>query len=326
MNSNPILPFFCLALIGIICQSCGTTKSKFEFDKVLWAAAWSPDGTSIAVGGGNDQLRILSPEDLSIQNTFSKLNTITKIKWHPNGKLIAITRQGTDDRNPDDNKAQIIDIENGTTIDLDIIHARGLEWTKNGKMLAVGDGEGVLRLYSKEGILIKTIQTEQKSIIDLSWHPSNKKIVTIGSHIEIIDVSNEQSTKIIPREIEILMLCVEWHPSGAFSVTGDYGDFILDYPPLLIFWDYEGKKLKTIQKSKAEYRNLSWSTNGKYLATASDKIRLWSEKGALLRERNTGSLLWGIDFNRNGEKIVVSSEDGKVIVLDEGLNILNKSE
>ena len=81
------------------------------------------------------------------------------------------------------------------------------------------------------------------------------------------------------------MLCVEWHPSGELFVTGDYGDYDNNYPPLLQFWTSEGKKIKTIEKSKAEFRNLKWSKDGTLLATASENIRLWDRNWNLISEK-----------------------------------------
>ena len=311
---------FSFLLLLILSLSCSTTKSKFDFDKVLWTVDWSPDGKLIAVGGNIDELKLLTTEGLKTHKTFKKLNTITKIKWHPNGELIAISRQGSDANDPDDNKAEIINTKDGTSIVLAVIHARGLGWANNGRMLAIGDGEGVLWIFSKTGNLIKKIQTDQKAITGLSWHPSSGRIVTIGSHIEIIQVGSEKRIKIIPREIEILMLSVEWHPSGEFFVTGDYGDNILDYPPLLMYWDTDGNKIRAINGSKAEYRNLKWTKSGDRLVTASEKVRIWTKEGKLIKERNLSALLWGVDWNRKDDKIIVTSEDGRTFLLDELLN------
>ena len=99
-------------------------------------------------------------------------------------------------------------------------------------------------------------------------------------------------------------------------MTGDYGDFILNHPPLLMFWDKEGNMIRSIEKSKNEYRNLRWTSNGERLATASDKVRVWTKEGKLLKEKNMGSLLWGIDWDNKDERIVVTSEDGRVVFFD----------
>ena len=126
------------------------------------------------------------------------------------------------------------------------------------------------------------------------------------------------------RKEDILMLCVDWHPNGKFFVTGDYGDFIDHYPPLLQYWTYSGQRIKAIEESKAEYRNIKWSGDGDLLATASEKIRLWNKDGDLVAEDTTKNLLWGIDWNNDDSKLVVTDEKRKILFWDRNLNRLTE--
>jgi len=176
-----------IVLLAFSLSSCRTTKSKFIFEKVLWAADWSPNDLWIAVGGNNNALKLLSSDALSLQKSFKKPNTITKIKWHSEDQLLALTRQVNDQSGSDDSRVEIINIEDGTVIPLDLMQARALNWNPAGDKLAVGDYEGRLSIFSKEGVLLNQIQTDQKSIIGLSWHPNEQRIGTVGSHIEIIN-------------------------------------------------------------------------------------------------------------------------------------------
>jgi WD40 repeat protein len=120
------------------------------------------------------------------------------------------------------------------------------------------------------------------------------------------------------------MLCVAWHPSGNYFVTGDYGDFDKNYPPLLQFWSIEGKKMKTIEKSKSEFRDLKWSQDGSLLATASEKIRFWDKQGNLISEKSSPYLLWGVDWNKEGSKLITTDKKGLIVVWDKKLNKLNE--
>ncbi len=160
----------------------------------------------------------------------------------------------------------------------------------------------------------------------MDWHPEKNLLVAVGEKISIYDFENDTIAHIAPRKEEVLMLCVAWHPSGDFYVTGDYGDFEKDYPPLLQFWSADGKKLKTIEKSKAEFRNIKWSHDGKLLATASNFVGLWDKNGALTKKAEVEELLWGIDWNKAGNQIVTTDFKGKIIVWDSDLNQIAKLE
>ena len=113
------------------------------------------------------------------------------------------------------------------------------------------------------------------------------------------------------------MLCVSWHESGEFFVIGDYGDNYHPHKPLLQFWNADGTLRSQSDISKAEYRNISWSHNGKKLATASDALRIWSKRGKLLVEGpSSDDLLWGVDWSPSGKYIVTSSIKGNIVLWD----------
>ena len=107
------------------------------------------------------------------------------------------------------------------------------------------------------------------------------------------------------RQEEVLLLSIAWHKSGSFFVTGDYGDE--KDKSLLQYWDEQGNLLKSIDISKGEYRNLSWNPEGSRLATASDALRIWDNKGNLISKGNSKDYLWGVSWNEQGNKIITSS-------------------
>lgn len=305
-------------------QGCKSTQSSFNYEKLLWTTDWSPNKELIVVGGNWDTLQILSANDLEVVKSYKIPRTITKTAWHNSGEIIAVTSQISKD------VAVLIDTKTDKITKLEHVHehgARGLSWNSDGSLLAIGDNSGHLTLFDSEGNFIKKKDLEQKAITGLSWHPTKNTVVAVGSQISIYDVDKDELKTMIPREIEILMLSAAWHPSGEFFVTGDYGDFEKDYPPLLQFWSQTGNNIKNIEESKAEYRNLKWTSDGKTLASASEKIRLWNTDGELLKSRSLGnSLLWGIDWNSNNNKIVVTNENGDIKILNQNLKIVLEKE
>ena len=286
----------------------------------FWDVNWADFDNQIIVGGMQDTIRILTPQ-LEFSLNFPYLGTITKNKFHPSKNMVAISVQ--------DGLSQscILHLDTRKIITLDSVSqegARAIGWNNSGSILAVGDYEGNLTFYNEEGIFIKKVNTQQKSIIGLDWHPYKNLLVGVGEKIILYDYDLESLASIEDRKEEVLMLCVAWHPEGAFFATGDYGDFEYHHPPLLQYWDGDGRLLESIEKSKAEYRNLKWSSDGKHLATASEKLRLWNTDGELIKEVNSNSLLWGIDWNSTNDTLVTTDENGRITLRDLDLKILKE--
>jgi WD40 repeat protein len=80
----------------------------------------------------------------------------------------------------------------------------------------------------------------------------------------------------------------------------------------LQFWSADGKIIKSLSGSKAEYRNIRWNKDGTLLATASDAIRLWTSDGQLQYTGQSENLLWGIDWDNLGKNIITTSAKGNI--------------
>ena len=286
----------------------------------FWSVDWHPHKDQIVVGGSNDTfLRLFSSRDFQPIKDYPYQGTITKSKWHPTQHKLAISVQ--------DGKSTsaILNLDDDQLTPLDSVSpegARAIGWNTSGDLLAVGDYQGFLTLFDDEGNYLQRVNTHQKSLIGLDWHPEKNLIVAVGEDISLYDVESDSLWHIEDRteEIETLMLCVAWHPSGTFFVTGDYGDFEYGYPPLLQYWTAEGRRIRAIEGSKAELRNLQWSRDGELLATASEKIRLWDKGGKLLAEDSAQDLLWGIGWNGDATRLVATDVNKKIIFWDRDLN------
>ena len=289
----------------------------------LWSVDWHPAKNQFVVGGMQDSLRLFSSKDFQVIKNYPYKGTITKTKWHPSKNILAVSVQ--------DGKSNstILNFDTNTSIQIDSISkegARAIGWNHSGELLAVGDYEGFLTIFDETGKMLKKVDTKEKSLIGLDWHPTKNQIVTVGENVILYDYESDDLEIIKDREekVEVLMLCVAWHPSGKFFVTGDYGDFQQPYPPLLQYWTQDGQRIKSIDISKAEYRNLQWSPDGNTLATASEKIRLWNKDGELIAEDAAENLLWGIDWKSDGSQIVATDEKGNIIFWDQTLNKLKE--
>ncbi|MEL6835484.1 MAG: WD40 repeat domain-containing protein [Bacteroidota bacterium] len=285
----------------------------------LWDATWSPDGQYVAVGGSIDTVRILSTRSFEVVKKYPIKETITKLRWHPTAAILAVATQNSEDG------LVLINLE---TDELQYVPrilsvgGRGLGWNATGEILAFGDYEGDISFFNTQGQLLRKVATGQKAVIDLSWHPFRNEVLTVSEYISHYDYESDTFLPEVndrDEQVEVLMLCVAWHPSGKFYVTGDYGDFVENYPPLLQFWDAKGNHLRKFAGGTAEYRNLRWNPDGTILASASEALRLWSPQGDLLMEQPSPQLLWGVDWSPNGKKLITSGDDGVLAFWNEKL-------
>lgn len=291
----------------------------------FWSVDWHPHKDQFVVGGSNDTFfKLLSSTDYTELESYPYQGTITQTKWHPTQNKLAISVQDGK------SKSIIVDLDHHKRIELDTITndgARAIGWNHSGDLLAVGDYEGFLTIFDQEGHVLKRVQTHQKGIIGLDWHPSENLIVAVGEKITLYHYSLDRIEHIDSRDEEnrtVLMLSVAWHPNGTFFVTGDYGDFQYHYPPLLQYWSYEGKRIKAIADSKAELRSMAWSSDGELLATASDKVRLWDKEGELVAEASPQSLLQGIDWSEDDSQLVATDDQKRIILWDRKLSLLKE--
>jgi WD40 repeat protein len=200
--------------------------------------------------------------------------------------------------------------------------ARGISWDKSGEYLAVGDNDGRVSIFDNQGKLLNQFKIEgTKSITCIDWHPKKKEIIFVSDKIFQCDINGKLIQTIKHREADVLILSVAWHKSGSFYVVGDYGDGINN--SLLQYWSADGKLLKSIDASKGEYRNVSWSPKGNRLATASDALRIWDSEGKLISEGKSDAYLWGISWKPNGKQLVTSSLKKEVLLWNNNAERIN---
>jgi WD40 repeat protein len=314
-NRNKILTI----LNFLIIVFCNKTFSQNTITKeILWTADWSPNGKFIAIGGNVDTLKIYNSSNLKPYKSLPIKNTITRVKWHPTKNIIAVTTQMSGD------KSSIINIETNEKIELNGVSldgARGIDWNYTGEYLAVTDNDGEILIFNIKGDLIRKFNNENtKAITAIDWHPKKDILITVSDKIRLFDIKGNLLNSIKHRKEEVMILSVTWHNSGSFFVTGDYGDE--KDKSLLQYWDENGKLLKSIDISKGEYRNLTWNPKGNSLATASDALRIWDTKGNLISEGNSKDYLWGVSWNKQGNRIITSSMEQNIILWNNKAEII----
>lgn len=303
--------------------SLSLTLSSYSQPPILWTSSWSPDGAHILVGGNDGILRIYNGETFELikRDTLGDEVTIQRMDWHPKKNVVALGMTGSE--------FYLINFDNGkkTTLKGDFGWTRGIGWSYNGKYLAAGDGGGVLHIWNSKGEEIQTInKANTKSFVALDWHPSKNEVTALSQYIYRYNVQGKLLSMTQHRAENVLMLSIDWHPSGDFFALGDYGDPDVPHPPVLQFWDKKGEDVQEFWESEAEYRNVRWSPDGELLATASDALRIWTKEGKLLHTAASPDKLWGIDWSPDGQFIITSGEEGHIIVWNKAAKLVRELE
>jgi WD40 repeat protein len=274
----------------------------------IWATEWSKDGKYIAVGGDDSIVWIYRGTDHSLFKSY-KMNSMVKgLSWHPKENKLGVANM---------KGIQLLDMETGniTTVPGLSTGGRGIAWNYNGELLALADGYGVVQIMNRKGHIIRSIKKHNNnSYMTVDWHPSKNILVTGSDEIILFDTSGKQLALINQRKEHTSVLSAKWHPSGEFFATGDYGHEKEGMPTLLQFWKEDGTLVKEIRGHHyAEIRNLRWSNDGNFLATASDALRTWTKKGDLLYTGESDVNIWGIAWSKEDKQIITGSfENGSI--------------
>ncbi|MEM6265692.1 MAG: hypothetical protein AAGI38_24530 [Bacteroidota bacterium] len=293
-------------------------ESISQEDKTLWTAAWSPNDSLIAIGGSPGELMIFDGQTFDLLKTYSVGGVIlSRLKWHPMQNKLAVITQS------ESFKAQILDLDQDKWIELKGLKnsLRALDWNHTGDLLAVSEFEGEISIFDTNGKQVSRFIADPKAVTGIDWHPTQNTFVAVGSRIGIYNHVGDSVKVFHPRDVEVLLLCVEWHPSGKFFTAGDYGESESGQNKLIQYWNLSGEKLAEMGKSTAEYRNIRWSPNGKWLASANDALRIWDEEGTLVHESaSSADYLWGVDWNSDGSRIITTSSNGIITLWDKTAN------
>ena len=302
------------------------TTHKAPQTSTAWTAGWSSDDRFVAIGNDKGELSIYETESWKkLKSWRFPITTITRIEWNPKHPILAVA-SFSHAANPA--TVQLYDMANDRVIKTlaDTLMGRALSWRPDGEEVAFAGARGAMAFFGKDGSHRRTLSFRHpRTIMDIDWHPTKNLLLVVEEDMMVLDIDNDRLLATYDDgSTGKGILCCQWHPSGAFFVTGDYGHEAEGAEPsYLKYWTAAGVLKKRLKESRFEYRNLRWSGDGKYLAAATDVLLVCNKNGDVVSKTRLGSEnLWGIGWNSKGDKLITSDQAGTVRVTDRAGNVI----
>ena len=287
---------------------------------IAWTVALSHDDKYLAAGNDRGELVIYETSKWTkLKSWKHDHTTISRVEWHPKENILAVAAtsyKGTDDI------VRLYDLKTEKIIVAlpDSMMTRCVSWSPSGEFIAFVGTRGRINIYTKAGALVKSLSfTNQSSLMDIDWHPYKNILLGVDEDIYLIDIEKDSliATYNDGSKGKGILAC-QWHPSGNFFVTGDYGhENEGAEPSYLRFWTPDGKLIKQTHESKYEFRNIRWTADGKYMAASSDVLLIYNEDLSLYSKTKFDEHnLWGLSWNRKGDRIITSDQEGKIRMAD----------
>ncbi len=183
-----------------------------------------------------------------------------------------------------------------------------VRFSPDGRMIASASADATVKLWGRDGTLLKTIQGHSDGVNDLSFSPDSQIIAS---------ASTDKTIKLWSRDGTLLktlqghrgsVSSVSFSPDGQTIASGSDDKTIK-------LWSRSGTLLRTLQGHIGGINSVSFSPDSQTLVSTGDEgtIKLWSKDGQLLKtlQGHTDEVA-GASFSPDGQKIASASADGTI--------------
>ena len=268
---------------------------------------WSPDGLFVAVALASGPIKIFNPKNGEQKTLDGHEFGTMEISWSPDSsKLVSVGQDGhVKIRNVKTQKI-IKTLKGGAQ------WVEHVSWSPNGDYVASSAGK-ILRIWSSEGYLFQEYKDHPSTITALQWNANGTEIATASYGKILIFLVGVNGPKIV-LPFPSSMISLSWHKSGKWIVAGTQEGSLCGWqlPPT------DDSHLG-IQGYETKVTQLSWSKNGKNLATAGGSwVVIWDFSGKGPQDKEAKVLkddrrITQMSYQNNGDFLVCGTKDGSVL-------------
>ena len=242
---------------------------------IIRSMSWSSDGKILATGGDDGSVKLWSETGQPLKTIAPQQDLIYAVSWNPDGKILATA---------------------------------GITWTHDGKTRATDSKNSSVKLWSRSGELVKTIDTQQNGVNSVSWTPDGQFLATGGVNgtVKLWKQTGEALKTIDAHRDTVTSL--GWSADGQSLATGGQDGTIK-------LWKRSGDPIKTLTIQQNSVRSVSWNPDGQTLATGGDDsiFKLWTRSQKPVKTiKAEQSWVRNVTWTNDGQTLATGGENGSL--------------
>ena len=243
-------------------------RASLSLDDYVTDCAWSPDGTRLAVAGGEGKVGLVSlVEAFALQQIGEHLLGTLAVTWQPRAQRFATSGQ--------DGYVALWDARAGTPLKRwkpGVAATQSLAWSPDGELLASATGK-VVSLWSGGGDKVHAFAPAASTAVAVTFDKPGTDIgVALNGEIAVHRV---EKSRYETRRYKWPAACltVNFSGNGRFLASG-MADGTLH------FWNRSTGKDSQMRGYDGKVQLVGWSDNSRYLASsAGNDVVLWDFSG-----------------------------------------------
>ncbi|XP_071946995.1 THO complex subunit 3-like [Antedon mediterranea] len=246
-------------------QSNGRTKEMSAHNAKVHSVAWSCDGRMLASGSFDKTVGLftLEKDKIRLETTYrGHTDSVDQLCWHPSNPEQFVTASA-------DKTIRIWDVRSSKSVAA--VNTKGeninICWSPDGHTIAVGNKEDLVTFVDARTHKPKAEEQFKYEVNEISWNNTNDLFFLTNGHGNINILSYPELKPLtMLRAHPANCICIEFDPTGKYFATGSAD-------ALVSLWDVaELVCIRTFSRLDWPVRTISFSHNGKLLASASEDL------------------------------------------------------